>query len=332
MTAASKLRRRAAMIFVGLACALSVATSSADARRVMLSGTVRSTDAEAIYVPMSNTSPVVLQYLAVDGAPVAADDVLVRIDPGPATARINELKTQIALSRARLDKERAELDVLRVDAALALVDAEATLGKATVDASIPADLLARIDYDRYQGEAERAGRELVLKRGELANASEAVQRRARDGRLEIEQLEADLVFAERQIARAEQRATRAGTAIFGFHPWNGQRYQEGLSASSGMVIGEVIGAGELSVRAWALEVDRPGLTVGQAVTVAFDAVAGQQVGGTITGISGAPEPKAEWGPGRYFTVDIELEPGGKALSLRPGMSARVDAISEGGES
>ena len=324
MTSASKplFVAMAALLLVASACVQAAAAD--DARRVLLSGVVRSSDAETIYAPMSNSSPVVLRQLAVDGAAVKPGDVLVRIDPGAATAQINALKTQIALAKARIDKERAELDVRRVDAALALVDAEAALAKAEVDAAIPADYLARIDYDRYQGEAERARREIVLKRQELASAEAGVQRRARDGALEVAQLEADLVFAERQIARAEQRATRAGTAVFGFHPWSGQRFEVGASANPGMAIGEVVGAGELAVRAWVLEVDRPGLQSGQPVQVRFDALPGRALAGRIASIAGAPEPKAEWGAGRYFTVDVTLE-GGSSLPLKPGMSARIEA-------
>ena len=324
MTSASRLLFLAMAALLHATPTLAQADAAEEARRVMLSGVVRSTEAETIYAPMSNSNPVVLRQLAADGGAVKPGDVLVRIDPGAATAQINALKTQIALAKARIDKERAELDVRRVDAALALVDAEAALAKAEVDAAIPADYLARIDYDRYQGEAERARREIVLKRQELASAEAAVQRRARDGALEVAQLEADLAFAERQIARAEQRATRPGTAVFGFHPWSGQRFEVGASANAGMAIGEVVGAGDLAVRAWVLEVDRPGLKPGLPVQVRFDALPGRALTGRIASIAGAPEPKAEWGSGRYFTVEVTLE-GSAGLALKPGMSARIEA-------
>jgi multidrug resistance efflux pump len=293
------------------------------AQTVLLSGAVRSTDAESVYTPMSNSSPVVLRYLVPDGTAVKPGDVLVRIDPGAALSQITTLKSQMALAKARIDKEVAELNVLRIDAELALVDAVAALAKADVDAAIPADYVARIDYDRYQGEQQRAQREHALKQRESVAAQEAVSRRRRDGALEIDQLAADLRFAEHQISRAEQRATRAGTVIFGFHPWSGQRYQEGLSANPGNVIGEVIGAGALAVRAFALDVDRPGLKTGQTVAVSFDALPGRSVQGRIAAISGAPEPKAEWGRGRYFVVDVAL-PNDPGVPLRPGMSARVE--------
>jgi len=316
MTNASK--HRIALALSALLCA-----GSAAAQTVLLSGAVRSTDAESVYTPMSESSPVVLRYLVPDGTVVKPGDVLVRIDPGAAQSQITSLKAQIALAKARIDKEVAELDVLRIDAELAFVDAVAALAKGNVDAAIPADYVARIDYDRYQGEQQRAQREHALKQREREAATEAVSRRRRDGALEIDQLIADLRFAEHQISRAEQRATRGGTVIFGFHPWSGQRYQEGLSANPGGVIGEVIGAGALAVRAYALDVDRPGLKTGQAVDVSFDALPGRTVKGRIEAISGAPEPKAEWGRGRYFVVDVALpaEPG---VPLRPGMSARLE--------
>ena len=72
------------------------------ARRTVLSGVVRSTDAETIYAPMSNTSPVVLRQLAPDGAAVKPGDVLVRIDPGAATAQIN----------AQVDRLRPDLVII----------------------------------------------------------------------------------------------------------------------------------------------------------------------------------------------------------------------------
>ncbi len=79
---------------------------------------------------------------------------------------------------------------------------------------------------------------------------------------------------------------------------------------------------DVRVRAWALEPDRRGLQVGQAVALAFDAFPGRSVAGRITAIAGAPDRKPEWGKGRYFTIEVELAKQGE-LALLPGMSARV---------
>src|SRR3546814_11719848 len=66
--------------------------------------------------------------------------------------------------------------------------------------------------------------------------------------------------------------------------------------------------------------------VGQAVRLSFDALPGRSVDGHISAIAGAPEPRAEWGSGSYFVVDIELPPE-TDLPLLPGLGVRVVAPS-----
>lgn len=322
---------RCAELWFAFALVLFADAAQAQASRaVVLSGQVRAPDAEIIYAPMSESNPVTLRYLVPEGTAVKPGDSLVRIDPGAALAQQESLKAQIAQTRARVAKELAELAVREMDARLALVDAEAALGKAGVDAAIPADYIARIDADRYAGELARAHRELALKQEELRTAREAITRRRADGELEIAKMQTDLDYAASVIAMAEQRAEGPGMASFHFNPWSGQRYEEGSTVNAGEAIGQLVRPGALGVRAFALEPDRRGLATGQAVQLRFDAVPGQVLEARITGISGTPQAKAEWGGGKYFVVDIAL-PDGQALPLRPGMSVRVTASVAGTE-
>jgi hypothetical protein len=113
-----------------------------------------------------------------------------------------------------------------------------------------------------------------------------------------------------------------GLVLHGFDNWRGGRFDEGSSAFPGNKVGEVVGAGGMAVRAYALEPDRGFLREGQTVSLTFDALPGASAQGRVARIAGAPEPKAEWGDGRYFTVDIDLESGAD-IALRPGMSVRV---------
>jgi HlyD family secretion protein len=311
-------------LMLGLALA-----APAPAREILISGEVRAENAEPIYTPPSDSSPVVLRYYVPDGTRVEVGDVLVRIDPGASASQIRTLEAQIEQAHARAAKELAELQVKAIDAERALVDADAALQKAQVDAAIPRSHLSALDYDRYQGELERATRERALKRTEHAAATEAVARRRSDGALEVKKLEADRGYHELQVANAEQRAQSAGTVIHGFDNWRGNRFDEGSSAYPGNRIGEVVGAGGMRVRAYALEPDRAGLREGATVRLSFDALPQSEATGTIERIAGAPETKAEWGEGRYFSIDIDL-PDTLALPLRPGMSVRVAADSDEG--
>lgn len=302
-----------------LAALLALCATGAEAR-VLVSGEVRAQNAEAIIAPPSN-GPVVLRYYVPEGTQVKAGDVLVRIDPGASLTQIQQLQSQIEQAEAKAAKELAELQVKAIDAEKALVDARAARDKARVDAAIPRAHLSALDHDRYRGELDRAEREFALKETEFAAATEAVARRRADGGLEVRKLQADKLYHEAQVKNAEQRASMDGLVLHGFDNWRGVRYDEGSTAFPGGKIGDVVGAGGMSVRAYVLEPDRAALRDGQQVALSFDALPGVQTQGHVARIAGAPEPKAEWGEGRYFTVDIELADAPDAL--RPGMSARI---------
>jgi multidrug resistance efflux pump len=295
----------------------------APAHGVVFSGEVRAESAQAIFCPPSDSAPVVLRYYVADGAQVKAGDVLLRIDAGPAAQQIRTLEGQIEQGRAKVDKEVAELRLKLADAELALIDAQAAFDTAKVDAAIPKQFLSALDYDRYHAEFDRTGHDAQLKQHEVDDARAAVARRSNDGKLEIEKLQVQQLFYRTQVETAEVRADRDGTVVHGFSRWFGNRLDEGASSFPGQEVGTVTGADVLSVRAWVLEPDRPGLATGQSLQLTFDALPGRTAAGKITAISGASESRREWGAGRYYVVDVEM-PNQTGLALRPGMSARVE--------
>lgn len=289
----------------------------------LISGELKALEAEGIFVPHSNSSPVVLRYLAPEGQWVEPGDVLVRIDPGAAASQVEQLRSQLSVLEATVAKDLAALEVAAVDAELAARQAAATLAKAKIDAAVPAQFRSKLDFDRMQGEHLRAEQEAALKKVEWDNALEAVSRKRADSKIELERLRTDLNNAERDVARAEGRARTRGRVLFGFDPWQGRRYQEGATAYPGNRVGDVIGSAKLDVVAYALEPDRVGLAVGDSVDLRLDALPDAQLEGRVQRISGAPEPRSQWGEGRYFTIDISIESEVSELPLLPGMSVQV---------
>jgi len=297
-------------------------TFAAQVHAVVLTGEVRSTDAQILITPQSNSSPVVIRFFVPEGQAVKKGDVVLRIDPGQSAAMIPDLDARIEQTGAKGDKDIADLEVKALDAELALVDAEAELAIARIDAKIPKGLIADLDYDRHQGELDRATRETALKREQLAEAREAVRRRKEDARLEVEKLVVQREYHALMVRTSEVRADRDGYVVHGFNNnWIGGRIDEGSSTMPGSRAGEVVSGSGTRVRAWALEPDRRGLQVGQAVDLSFDAHPGSRVQGRIATISGAPDRRPEWGQGRYFTIDIDFD--ASELKLLPGMSARA---------
>ena len=301
------------------------ALASAATPRVILSGEVLAQNAQPVYCPPSNMSPVVLRYYVSEGKAVKKGDVIVRIDAGQSAAMILTLTAQIDQTEARVAQEVATLAVTAIDAERAFVDADALYRKAQVDAAIPKQHLSALDYDRYQGELIRTGRDLELRRKERDAAEAAVARRRDDARLEIDKLRQDLLYHQSQVAMAEVTADVDGIVVHGFNPWRGDRFDEGSSAWPGMKIGEIVDRGPVTVQAYALEADRSAIAVGQKVRLRFDARPDLKLEATIATISGAPAAKMEMGAGRYFTVTIPLDASAD-IGLLPSSSVRVEPL------
>ena len=314
---------RPAMLLLVLASIPALA--SAASPRVILSGEVLAQNAQPVYCPPSNMSPVVLRYYVSEGKAVKKGDVIVRIDAGQSAAMILTLTAQIDQTEARVAQEVATLAVTAIDAERAFVDADALYRKAQVDAAIPKQHLSALDYDRYQGELIRTGRDLELRRKERDAAEAAVSRRRDDARLEIDKLRQDLLYHQSQVAMAEVTADVDGIVVHGFNPWRGDRFDEGSSAWPGMKIGEIVDRGPVTVQAYALEADRSAIAVGQKVRLRFDARPDLKLEATIATISGAPAAKMEMGAGRYFTVTIPLDASAD-IGLLPSSSVRVEPI------
>lgn len=293
----------------------------------LISGEIYAIGAQVLRTPQSQNGQTVLQTYVPDGARVRKGDVVLRVDGAAAAGTIRSQQSLLLQARARADKELADLTVKAIDAERALRNAELAVTKAGLDAGIPKNFLPAFDYDRYQGELTRTRQELLVKQREWEDAKAAITRRREDARLEQGQIEGQILYWQTQLDAAEVRATRDGIVVHGFDPFRGNRYDEGSQSFSGNRVGEIVDGDELpklGVRAWVLEVDRPALQPGQALTVSFDAVAGSALPGRIAQIAGAPSVKAEWGEGRYFEieVDVELDASARAL-LRPGASARL---------
>lgn len=294
-------------------------------RPLLITGTVDAQDSQAILVPPSNSSPVVLRNFVPEGTLVKAGDVVLRIDSQEA-ASVRTMKIEADQALARADKEIADLEVAAVTAERALVTAKAALAKAKVDAVLPKSQISGLDFDRYQAELERADRDLDVKKKASASAFDAVKRRRSDSELETQKLQVNIAF---NVARQEQvqvRAARDGVVLHGYSEWRGgERYDEGSSAFPGNTVGQVMGASKMKVRAFALEADRPFISKGQGVRLGFDALPGATLQAKVIQIASAPEARVSWGNARYFRVDIEL-PDTHKLPLVAGMSVLIEPL------
>lgn len=293
-------------------------------RPVLLTGEVQAIDSWPIIVPVSNVSPVTLRYFVAEGAAVKTGDVILRVD-SQGDSELERLELELVQTRERGYKEAAELDVKTVEGERALVTAQAALAKAKIDAALPKAQISALDFDKYQGELDRATRDLVVKQKASDNARDAVKRKLEDSELAVKRLQIQIAYAKVKQAQSEVRAGRDGIVIHGYDIWNGKRLDEGGAAHIGSVAGQIMGAGKLKVIAWVLEADRPFLSEGQSLKMRFDAIPDSVTTGKIERIASAPEARAIWGNGRYFKTEITL-PENLNWPLQQGMSVSIESL------
>lgn len=305
---------------------------SVPAASTVLTGKVRPSpkSAQPIFAPPSMSSPVVLRFYVDDGTKVKKGDPVLSIDAGQAASQLQKLKDQIDKTRNKNAKDLADAQLKEVDTEIALVNARAATDTAAVDAAIPKELIAGIDFDRHQGTYTSTQREAELAKRNLDDARAAVARSRESGDLEVRKLELQLEFFQDQVDTATVYAEQSGTVVHDFMTvsFGGQvagRYEQGSSVMPGTRVGEIVApGGDYSVRAWALESDRDQLKANQKVQLHFDALPGSVTVGSIKSISGSANAKPEWGDGRYYEIDIEPDSGLDKFRLLPGMSVRVD--------
>lgn len=320
-----------------LALIVALLLVSVSASATVLTGRVVTKGAQPILAPKSLTSPVTLSFYVPDGTHVKKGEPILRINASAAASQIDSLESQIAVARATNAATLATKQLAVYDARIALVNAVAARETAKVNAVIPKNLITGIDYDTYQGTYKSDERDAVLAQQKLAAAQAAVTRQRKSGALSLKKLEDTLAFDKAQVAVATVHAQRDGTVLHAFKTGfivfgggggsdqNSARYRQGSMVFPGTRVGEVVGSGgrQYSVQAWALQPDRQGLKVGQAVRVHFDALPMADVSGHITAISDAAQTKQAWGDGHYYSIDVALDAAVAKLPLQPGMSARV---------
>ena len=299
--------------------------STQKSRPVLLTGEVSSQNSQAIFVPPSNSSPVILRNFVAEGSKVKKGDLVLRIET-PEASSIEQQEASLQQLRSKTESEVAKLEVAALDAQKNLLTAQAALSKAQIDAALPKAQISALEYDKFQAEKDRAERDLKVKQLNASDADAAVKRSKSDGELSIQKQQVNITYLKTQLTRSEVRANQDGVVVHGYSLWRGERMEEGSSAFPGNVAGQIMSPGPKSVTAWALEADRIYLSEGQAVKLTFDALPGTEIVSKISTISNAPEERSKWGYGRYFRVDIKLPEQQINTSLVSGMSVLIEPV------
>jgi multidrug resistance efflux pump len=299
------------------------ALAAADAP-VLLTGSVEDAEAQRVVAPRVDNWRVQVQWMAPEGEPVAAGDLVVRFDPADLLNRIEQKEAE---ERQVMQGHRQRIDEagLRVlEGEIAVAEAEAQLRKAELDAGIPSDFLPRLNWERFQLEAEKARGALAQAREQLAAQRASLATARAEANLDERRLDAEMAYLQRQLEGMTAHADRDGIVQYGTTRMRGNisKIFPGDNAQPGDVVAIVSGRDSLVVRAWVHEADLYKVPVGARVSVVLDAVPSREISGRIQQLSGQGISKPLWGKAVYFDALVLME--GDHADLMPGMSARVE--------
>jgi len=269
--------------------------------------------------------------LAVNGAKVAAGDVVVTFDP---TIQQRTLETkQSELKQAESEIERTEAEQRRRVASARSERDEAAKALARARLELQGnEMRARIDAENFViavSNAEEHVRELEKKvEGEriAAQADVAIATQKRD------KAQYDVSDTERIIGSLQVRAPIGGSISLlpnfragGPGSRSQPEFKRGDRAWFGAAIAELPDLSEIQLTARVDEADRGRVQIGSGVRVRVDAVPDRELTGTLKDISVVAKPDfTTWPPVRNFDVVVSLSDADGRLRSGMSASARVE--------
>ena len=291
-------------------------------RHHLLTGELVAEDAVRLVAPNANIWPVTIRWLAEDGTEVDAGDTIVEFDNSQLASSLEDLERQLIETENELESQEANSLNEQLEASFRLEQTRAELEKARLDAAVPANLLARKEYEE---------RQLALERAELqhAEAISSFELKQASGRSQIANQEVNLAKARNAVSRAREglelltlTAPRAGVLLVAEHHDEGRPYQTGDSTWPGLTVATLPQLSSMIVEAQLLDVDEGQIEIGMPVTAIVDAFPETTLDGKVISIDNIAQQVSRRSLRRTFKTRIRLE-GLDPERMRPGMSVQV---------
>ena len=301
---------------------------------VHMTGELRAVRQQTILAPAVGGALRILDMVDV-GERVTEGDVIIEFDPADQLYALEQAESELLEAEQEIVKRRADTDAQTAQDKVAILNAEAEVRRAELDATIAIDLIPANDHKIRQAA-------LVEARRALAQTREDVEARAAVNKANLSVLEEKRVKAKMTADRARQNidslAVKApidgvttirenydtmGGVIFG--GMSMPPYAVGDTVNPGRQVIDVFDVSAMEIRAMVNEQDRSNLSTGQSVDVTSSALPGVTLTAKVMNISGLGRADRRAGPLRQFEVTLKLDR--PDTTLRPGTS--VDLVATG---
>lgn len=276
-------------------------------------------------LPVSPPSiPHIWQYKL---AQIAPEGTMVEAGQQIAQFESNDVTTRLVQQQGTLNEKLRALDKLKLDQTeadrageLAVAEAQSNADKADRKATMPKELIRRVDYDKLV--IEKAEKNQLAK---LALTQHQAQMRARQA--EREGLQAEIAQQQTQIAALAKGqaalkvvAPRRGLVVYrtGF---DGQKFSAGSQVWVGLTVATLADPDQLYVAANVPEAQSSLVRVGQAARVTVPG-SNQTLNARVVGLGRAFHGKSTAQPSIVRDVELQFDAG--TSGLKPG--AAVQAV------
>ncbi len=283
--------------------------------------------------------------MAVEGTEVKEGEPVVELDNSEFAEGIEQKRIDVTQAEHAVSQKRSDLSASLGEKKYDLERRKSDLDKARINAAVPADLIAKREYE---------DRRLALERAETehAKARSTFEAARVKGESEIRNLELTLMKARRELTVAEEAirtltltAPRPGIVVISEHPWEGRKFQLGDSVFIGLPVAEIPNLATLQVIGMLPDVDDGKIAAGMPVRLTIDAYPDRSYRGRVKEIaagragarprlapsrvprghsSGGDRPRSD-APGLSVLVEVEKSSAKNAL-LAP--RAALDTITK----
>jgi outer membrane murein-binding lipoprotein Lpp len=291
---------------------------------IVLTGSLISLRSEEFKVPVTDTYRCQIKWMAVEGENVKTGDAVVRFDTANLASDIENGQDSLRSKREELAQKAADHRHQTFELDVEVRRAENDNRQKAIDASIPPEIEAKVEYERKQLEKKRS--DFTLESALTNRVVKLAESEAQIKTLEIEvrDLEAKLDRLKNRLEALTLTAHTSGGVLYAVDDWSGRKVQVGDTVFATYTVAQIPDMTSLEVQAWISETHIQQIKSGDTVDLSLDAYPDKHFGGVVGEISKSAETVRRWGRSHYFRVRIGLEKIDPEI-MKPGMSVKCEA-------
>jgi len=308
-----------------VACLLVPVISAAQDQDLLFTGEVFSQRAQEIFVPLTNNWQARISMMLPEGTQVKTGDVVVEFDGSEVTRQLEQQREAQQTAQAKTERDIARLEKELIQAGFRLKQMRVALELATLKADIPEGLIGGLEFSDNKLVKEKAIKSVEDASQQLMDKKKSITDLNHQAELDKQKSENQFELWNHMLSTFTVPAIQPGFIIYGKHPWNRTKFQEGDTVRTSFRVAQIADTSELAIRVWINSIDRPRVEAGGRVNIMLDALPELELEGRMESISVSGARRMEWGGALYYEGVVLFE-STQVPELLPGMSALVEPV------